>query len=158
MKELAKTAAAAPALVVCKDALTCRLITESLQSLATRPEICEEVFAAARLLNSQKFEAVIVDLLLGDGAVRIVEQLRSSRTNRTAVTFAITSGDGTGTSGVRLSSTFVLPRPLSADSINQVLRAAYGLVVRERRRTFGAPSQFPRSLEHSNPRSSCAKP
>ncbi|MGA9307354.1 MAG: PilZ domain-containing protein, partial [Candidatus Sulfotelmatobacter sp.] len=143
MKELAKTAAAATALVVCKDALACRLITESLQPLAIRPEIREEVVAAARLLDSQKFEAVIVDLLLGNEAVRIMQQLRFSRANRTAVTFAITTRDGAKTSGVRLSSTFVLPRPLSADSINQVLRAAYGLVVRERRRYFRCPIAVP---------------
>jgi ActR/RegA family two-component response regulator len=151
MKEVSKTAAAATALVVCKDPLTCRLITESLQPLAIHPEICEEAFAAARLLDSRKFEAVIVDLLLGDGAVLIMEQLRFSRTNHTAVTFAITTRDGTQTSGVRLGSTFVLPRPLSTDSINQVLRAAYGLVVRERRRYFRCPIAVPAFVKALQP-------
>jgi hypothetical protein len=136
MNELAENAAAATALVVCKDAEAQRLIIESLKPLAIRAEICGEVFAAARLLDKQKFEAVIVDLLLGEGALLVMEQLRFSRANRTAVTFAITGGDGAPTPGVKLDSTFVLPRPLSAASINQTLRAAYGLVVRERRRYF----------------------
>ena len=69
MNELAENAAAATALVVCKDAEAQRLIIESLKPLAIRAEICGEVFAAARLLDKQKFEAVIVDLLLGEGAL-----------------------------------------------------------------------------------------
>ncbi|MGB8970217.1 MAG: PilZ domain-containing protein, partial [Candidatus Sulfotelmatobacter sp.] len=102
-----------------------------------------EVFAAARLLDKQKFEAVVVDLPLGEGAMLVMEQLRFSRSNRTAVTFALAAGDKAQTPGIKLDSTFVLPRPLSADSINQILRASYGLVVRERRRYFRCPLAVP---------------
>jgi hypothetical protein len=151
MMEPLDAVAAATALVVCKDALACQLIIESLRPLAIRPEMCEEVFAAARLLDKQKFEAVIVDLLLGEGATLVMEHLRFSRANRTAVTFAITAGDGARTSGVGLDSTFVLPRPLSADSINQVLRAAYALVVRERRRYFRCPLAVPAFVRGRQP-------
>jgi CheY-like chemotaxis protein len=150
MNELTETPAAATALVVCNDAEDQRLISESLQPLAIRAEICGEVFAAARLLDRQKFEAVIVDLRLGEGALLVMEQLRFSRANRTAVTFAITAGNEGPTPGIKLDSTFVLPRPLSAAVINQTLRAAYGLVVRERRRYFRCPvtvSAFVRSRE-----------
>jgi hypothetical protein len=150
MTEPAEAAAAATALVVCKDALACQLITDSLRPLAIRAEICEEVFAAARLLDKQKFEAVIVDLLLGEGAMLVMEQLRFSRANRTAVTFAIAAGDNSRP-GVRLDSTFVLPRPLSAESINQILRASYGLVVRERRRYFRCPLAVPAFVRARQP-------
>ena len=143
MTEPTKSTAAGTALVVCKDARTRRLIIDSLQPLAIRAEICEEAFAAAGLLDKQKFEAVIVDLLLGDGAVLIMEQLRFSRANRTAVTFAISTGIGGGMPGTGLDSTFVLQRPLSAASVSQTLRAAYGLVVRERRRYFRCPIAVP---------------
>ena len=143
--------AAATALVVSKDALACQLIIDALRPLAIRPEICEEVFAAARLLDKQKFEAVVVDLLLGEGAALVMEQLRFSRSNRTAVTFAIAAGDKAKTPGIRLDSTFVLPRPLSADSINQILRAAYGLVVRERRRYFRCPLAVPAFVRAQQP-------
>ena len=143
MTEPADAPAAATALVVSKDTLACQLIIDALRPLAIRPEICEEVFAAARLLDKQKFEAVVVDLLLGEGAMLVMEQLRFSRSNRTAVTFAIAAGGKAKTPGIRLDSTFVLPRPLSAESINQILRAAYGLVVRERRRYFRCPLAVP---------------
>jgi hypothetical protein len=134
--------AAGTALVVCRDAQTRQLIVESLRSLAVRPEICEEVVIAAALLDRKKFEAVIVDLLLGEGASHILDRLRLSRANRTAVTFAITTADER-TRGTRPNSTFVLQRPLSTSSLNQILRAAYGLIVRERRRYFRCSIEVP---------------
>jgi CheY-like chemotaxis protein len=127
-------AAAGTALVVCKDAPTRQLIIESLQPLAIRPAICEDGFVASSLLDNQKFEAVIVDLQLGDEASLILAQIRFSRANRTAVSFAITTGSESPSD--KPDSTFVLQRPLSAASVNQILRASFGMVVRERRRYF----------------------
>lgn len=137
MTEPSQSAAAGTALVICKDAQARQLIIESLQPLAIRPEMCEESFAAADLLDKQKFEAIIVDLLLGEEARLIMEHLRFSRANRTAVTFAITTGEWT--SGVKQDA----KKPLSAASVNQTLRAAYGLIVRERRRYFRCPVVIP---------------
>ena len=143
MTELTESAAAGTALVVCKDVRARQLIVESLQPLAIRPEICEEVSSAISVLDRRKFEAVIVDLLLGEGALAIMEQLRFSPGNRTAVSFAITTGNGVLDSGARPASTFELRRPLSAASVTQALRAAFGLIVRERRRYFRCPLAVP---------------
>jgi hypothetical protein len=150
MEVLPKSAAAGTALVLCKDPPTRRLILESLQPLAILPELCDDGVVAASLLDKQKFEAVIVDLLLGDEAVLTLRQLRLSRANRTAVTFAITTAAGTQTSG-RPDSTFVLQRPVSAAAINQTLRAAFGMVVRERRRYFRCPVEIPAFLRARQP-------
>lgn len=143
-------AAAGNALVLCRDAATRRLIIESLQPFAIHPEICADGVVAASLLDKQKFEAVIVDLQLGDEASLVLRQLRFSRANRTAVTFAITKESAEHTAD-RLDSTFVLPRPLSATSINQTLRAAFGLVVRERRRYFRCPVAVPAFVRARQP-------
>ncbi len=142
-------AAAGTALLLCKDAPTRQLILASLHPLAILPEICEEGFFAASLLDKQKFEAVIVDLLLGDDALLVLRQLRFSRANRTAVTFAITTGEAQASA--RPDSTFVLQRPLSAAAINQTLRAAFGMVVRERRRYFRCPVAIPAFVRARQP-------
>ena len=143
-------AAAGTALVLCKDAPTRQLIIESLQPLAIRAKVCEEGVGAAGLLDKQKFEAVIVDLLLGDEANLVLRQLRFSRANRTAVTFAITPGTGAQASA-RPDSTFVLQRPLSTASVCQTLRAAFGMVVRERRRYFRCPVEIPALVRAQQP-------
>jgi CheY-like chemotaxis protein len=148
MESLPESAAAGTALVVCKDPPTRQLILESLHPLAILPEICEDGVVAAGLLDKQKFEAVIVDLLLGDEAVLVLRQLRLSRANRTAVTFAITTATQ---ASARPDSTFVLQRPLSAAAINQTLRAAFGMMVRERRRYFRCPVAIPALLRARQP-------
>jgi hypothetical protein len=145
-----ESAASGNALVLCKDAGTRQLIVDSLQPFAIRPEICEDGVVAASLLDKQKFEAVIVDLVLGEEALLVLRQLRFARANRTAVTFAITEGSGAEDSA-RPDSTFVLSRPLSAASINQTLRVAFGLVVRERRRYFRCPLAIPAFLRVREP-------
>jgi hypothetical protein len=143
MMERPHFAAAGTALVVSQDEPSRRLIVESLQLLAIRPEMCEETFSAAGFLAKQKFEAVIVDSLLGDEARLIMELVRLSRANRTAVTFAVTAGEERRTLDARVDAMFALQRPLSADTVNQTLRAAYGLIVRERRRYFRCPMAVP---------------
>jgi hypothetical protein len=125
------------------------LIINSLRPLAIRAAMCEEVLSAVRLLETNKFEAAIVDLLLGDEALLILENLRFSRTNRTAVTFAITNAGPSERS--RLDSTFILQRPLTAESVNQTLRAAYGLIVRERRRYFRCLIDVPAFVKAQQP-------
>ena len=137
-----QSAAAGTALVVCRDAPTRQLMIESLQLLAIRPEICEDWLVAINLLDKRKFEAVIVDLLLGEEALAVLARLRFSRANHTAVSFAITTGAGAQTSD-RPDSIFVLQRPLSPASIDHNLRAAFGLIVRERRRYFRCPIEVP---------------
>jgi len=124
-ESLLNSAAAGTALMLCKDTPTQQLISELLQQFAIRPEICEEGFVATGLLDKQRFEAVIVDLLLGDEALLVLARLRFSRANRTAVSFAITTESESQTSE-RPDATFVLQRPLSSASINQNLRAAFG--------------------------------
>ncbi len=143
MNKKADPVPAATALVVCADPLTCQLISEALHPLAIFPEICEQVLTAAVLLNKKKFEAVVVDLLFGDEALLLLDQLRVSRAHRTAVTFAIAMGDGSRGAAIQPDSTFVLQRPLSPASVVPIFRAAYGLIVRERRRYFRCPVAVP---------------
>jgi hypothetical protein len=137
---------AGTALILCSDADACRVMIDSLQPLAIRAETCADAITAIRLLETRKFEAVVVDLLLGEEALLAMSQLRLSRTNRTAVSFAITADGAAEVSEGEPLSTFVLRRPLSSASVNQTLRAAYGLMVRERRRYFRCPIAVPASL------------
>ena len=150
MTEIAEPTAAGTALVVCGDPQTCQLISQALHPLAVSPEICEAVSRAASLLNKRKFEAVIVDTLLGNEATLLLEQLRLSRANRTAVSFAITTGNSLQ-AAIKPDSTFVLQRPLLAASVNQIFRAAYGLIVRERRRYFRCPIAVPAFVRSGQP-------
>jgi len=141
-KATAASLSIAGVLVVSNDAVTIAQINESMGKLAMSSEICPEVPTALGLLNSQKFEAVIVDFKLGQ-AEAIIEKIRLSPSNRTAVIFAICDSDAETATAYKTGSNFVLRRPLSPSSIDRNMRVAYGLIVRERRRYFRCPVETP---------------
>jgi len=129
--------------LVSKDTDVVRHLGESAAPLSISLELCADPAEAVRLLGIRRFEAVIVDLDLGQQGDAILEQVRVSQRNRTAVTFMITSSNPEGTPPLKTGSSFVLQRPLSRDSIDRTLRAAYGMIVRELRRSFRCPMAVP---------------
>ena len=138
--------AIALALLVSDDAVTIRQFSHALQELALSTDVCQEAPAAISLLNSRKFNTVIVDLELGQQSGVILDEVRLSPSNRTAVTFAISSSDAGATAASRKKSGFVFERPLSAQSIRRTLKPAFGLILRERRRYFRCPLSIPVTL------------
>jgi len=147
--------AIAHALLVSADPVTINQFSHALQELSVSPDVCREVPAAVGLLNRRKFDAVIVDLQLGEQSGLILDELHLSASNRTAVTFAITGNDAEGTA-LRKRSGFVFERPLSKQSIRNTLNPAYGLILRERRRYFRCPISIPVTiLRQSMPEVRC---
>ncbi len=132
------------------DAATIQQLTESMRQLAMSPEICVEVSAALLLSNRRKFEAVIVDFQLGEQAKALLEQIRRSSSNRTAVTFTISNSAAETAIAFAAGSSFVLERPLSPASVSRTLKAAYGLIVRERRRYFRCPIEIPATIRRQD--------
>jgi hypothetical protein len=61
------------------------------------------------------------------------------RSNRTAVAFAITSSSVETAYALKAGLSFALDRPLTFESLRHTLQAAYGMIVRERRRYFRYP-------------------
>jgi hypothetical protein len=123
-------------LLICNDSAAIKQVSEGTQQFAIAAEVCTEVSMAIGLLNRQKFEAVIVDVELGR-AGEILEQVRLSTSNRTAVTFAVT--DPQKPASLQIQPNFVMEKPLSPSSVERTLKAAFGLIVRERRRSFRCP-------------------
>ncbi len=130
------------ALLVSADPVTIQQFSDALQELSISPDVCQQVPLAAGLLNRRKFDAVIVDLQLGEQSGVILNEVRLSPSNQTAVTFVISGSDAESVA-FRKRSEFVFERPLSAKSIRNTLKPAYGLILRERRRYFRYPISIP---------------
>ena len=146
---IAPSASVGRILLVSNDQVTIQQFTIPMQQLALHPEVCPRVPDALRLLNRQKFEAVLVDLRLGEVAHSVLAEVRTSRSNRTAVTFTITGSHSESAEAFKSGSSFVLERPLPDDSIIRMLKAAYGLIVRERRRYFRCPVAVPADVRRT---------
>jgi diguanylate cyclase (GGDEF)-like protein/PAS domain S-box-containing protein len=130
------------ALLVSADPATIQQFSLALRDLSISPDACQDAASAGLLLKSRKFDAVIVDLQLGGQSGQILDEVRLSASNRTAVTFGI-SDDLEDTAALRKKSQFVFERPLSPQSIHKTLKPAYGLILRERRRYFRYPVAIP---------------
>ena len=81
------------ALLVSADPVTIHQFSHALKELSISSDVCQEVPAAVGLLNRQKFEAVIVDLQLGEQCGHDLGRGSSLPSNRTAVTFGIGNND-----------------------------------------------------------------
>lgn len=139
-------------LLVCDDSAAIQQLAEGLQQFAIATEVCVDVSMALRLLNRKKFEAVIVDFGLAQ-AGEMLQQIRLSPSNRTAVTFAVT--DSTRPSSFDIQPNFVMEKPLSTNLIGRTLKAAFGLIVRERRRSFRYPLQIPAAIQANGEEVAC---
>jgi len=117
--------AIALALLVSADPITIEQFNHALQELSISPDVCQEAPASIRLLNCRKYDAVIVDLQLGEQSGRVLDEVRLSPSNRTAVTFAIGGSDAEATAVFRKKAAFVFERPLSAESNPQHAQACF---------------------------------
>ena len=131
------------ALIVSEDAVVTRQLTEAMQELALSVEVCVKVSDVLDRVNRSKLEVAVIDFSLGSQATLFLQQVRGSASNRTAITFAITSSSAETAYALKAGSSFALEKPLTPDSIRHTLKAAYGLIVRERRRYFRYPISVP---------------
>jgi hypothetical protein len=152
MSSAGMKAAMGRVLLVCNDAEAVRHVTEGMQQFAIATEVCNKVSLALGLLKHQKFEAVVVDLGLGQ-ANEVLERVRLSQSNRTAVTFAIT--DPQKPTGLKVQPHFAMEKPLSASSVGRTVKAAFGSIVRERRRSFRCPVTIPAVIQINGQEASC---
>jgi ActR/RegA family two-component response regulator len=133
-------------LLVSRDCAASERITEVLQGQALSVESSVDTSAGLQRLNRRKFEAVVVDLSIGEQANSFLQQIRTSASNRTAVCFAITSSSHQTARALKQGFSFALEKPLTVESISHTLKVAYGLIVRERRRYFRYPIVVPVAL------------
>ena len=101
------------ALIVSEDAVATRQLAEAMQELALSVEVCVKVSDALDRVNHSKLEVVVIDFSFGNQAALVLQQVRGSASNRTAVTFAITSSSAETAHALRAGSSFALERPLT---------------------------------------------
>ena len=128
-------------LVISNDSSSVLEITAMLQQFAISVDVCAQPTVAVRLINTRKFEAILVDLALRDEVVPIFERVRLSPSNENSVIFALASVDEELRFEIRPN--FIVRKPLVDCELQTTLRAALGLVIRDYRRYFRCPVTAP---------------
>ncbi len=128
------------ALIVSNDAAVVQQLIRGMQQFAIAADVCSDAPSAATLINTRKFEAIIIDRALGD-QVDIFERIRLSPSNGNSVIFAVV--DSATVAELKMQPNFVIPKPLDEKLVKSVLKAALGLIIRDYRQYFRCPVAVP---------------
>jgi DNA-binding response OmpR family regulator len=93
-------------LIVSEDPVGARQLAEAMQELALSAEVCIKVSDALDRVSHRKLEAVVVDFSMGSQATLLLQNVRKSLSNRTAVTFAITNSSTETAFALKAGSSF----------------------------------------------------
>jgi CheY-like chemotaxis protein len=127
------------ALVVCPDQDSASLLTLVLSEMGMVAEQTPSISRGLELLDSQHFDAIILDYRADQSSEEFLSRLRQSAKNRASMLIAIVDSEFNARPVFGLGANFVLYRPLSSERTRISLRAARGLMRRERRRAPRTP-------------------
>jgi CheY-like chemotaxis protein len=134
--------AIANALIVTNSEVSSAMISSSLAQVAVAAETCAEAASCLKTISRKRFEVVFIDFAVGT-ALSAIDDVRQSVSSRTSIVVAIVSNEAQLKQAFGHGAHFVLQQPLSRSSVDGVIRAGYGLIVRERRRYYRCPINIP---------------
>jgi CheY-like chemotaxis protein len=122
------------ALVVCPDQDSAALLTLILSELGMAAEHTPSISRGLELVDSQHFDAIVLDYRADRSSEGFFARLRQSAKNRASMLIAVVDGEFNARPVFGLGANFILYRPLSSERTRISLRAARNLMRRERRR------------------------
>ncbi|HWZ84331.1 MAG TPA: PilZ domain-containing protein [Terriglobales bacterium] len=136
-------------LVVCPDQDSAKLLSTVLAEMEIKAEHTPSISRGLERLHDEIFDAVILDYRADQSSEEFLGKLRQTHTRtRKTLLIAILDADFSARPVFGLGANFVLYRPLSLERTRLSLRAARGLMRRERRRGPRIPVNSPTSLAH----------
>ena len=124
------------ALLCSPDPQVVTAIQRILNSSGIELEICTQPETGLSRLQQQKYDAVFVDCDDMPLGPELLQALRTTPSNRQAIAFALLNGATDTRHAYSLGANFTLEKPLTVELTTRTLRAAAGLIARERRRYF----------------------
>jgi PilZ domain len=129
------------ALLVSNDSIIAGQLADSMREFAIAADVCSDIMTAGKLINTRKFEGIVVDRALGEQAQALLERVRVSPSNGHSVTFTLVESKESRDWDVQPN--FVIQKPLIDHLVSGTLRAALGLIIRDYRRYFRCPIVLP---------------
>ena len=122
------------ALILSKDSAFAAQAKRAMESAGLEVQQATAPGQALSLMAKHKFDALALDVDDVADARDVLEAIRKGKSNKSAITFAIINGKTTVKEAYELGANFVLEKPVTADRWMRSLKAAHGLIQRERRR------------------------
>jgi CheY-like chemotaxis protein len=128
-------------LLVCSDAQAVQVLSRILQGLGIAVESCGDIRMARARIADRHFDALLVDCQEETAAVELIAQARKTPANQNIVAIAMVSGRNEVRGIFAKGANFMLYKPISRERAAHSMRAACGLMQRERRTHRRIPLQ-----------------
>jgi CheY-like chemotaxis protein len=124
----------AQGLILSRDERVSGVFRRVFDSAGIKLQVSSQAGDSLSLLAKNKYDAVIVNCADIDDGYDVLTALRKGNSNNSSIAFAITNGKVSVKLAYAAGATFVVEKPVTDDRVSKALRAAYGLILRERRR------------------------
>lgn len=122
------------ALIISRDKKIVTPFRVALESAQVKVFVSASADDGIERVAAKKFDAIVVDAGNVVDASEVFMALRKRGSNRTSIVFAVIGGPVQFRDAYEFGANFVLDKPLDPEQIHRIIRAAHGLMVRERRR------------------------
>ena len=118
------------------------VMNQILESFAISTEVCSELDPALDAVTHRRLDAVIVDWDGIPDPTRIVRATRKSSPNSNSTIVAMVSGQSE-THALLVGANFMIHKPTNVEHARRCMRAAYGTMLQNRRRSARVPVEIP---------------
>lgn len=122
------------ALLLSRDPQVVKTIGRVLDDANIDVQVCSSADDAIQTLNRHKYDTFVVDCDDVPGAPDVLQQLRKGKSNKSCIAFALVNGRTSVREAFEMGANFALDKPVSPERAARSVKAAQGLIMRERRR------------------------
>ena len=137
-------------LVVCADLKAVQVLSQILRELNIAAEHCGDLASAAGRLAGQHFDAVVVDCQDQMPAIELIAGVRKSPMNRSTLIIGLVDGREQVRDIFGQGANFIVYKPVSVERAASSLRAARGLMAREKRIKLRIALHAPASITYAD--------
>jgi CheY-like chemotaxis protein len=137
-------------LLVCSDSKAVQVLSSILKELNIEAEHCGDLAAAALRLKTQHFDAVVVDCQDQVPAIELIGNVRKVPVNRSTLIIGLVDGREQVRDIFGQGANFIVYKPVSVERATSSLRAARGLMAREKRGKLRVSLHAPASITYAN--------
>ena len=137
-------------LLVCANENDAPVLRKVLEDLSIRFESCPDLARAAIRLAQDHFDMVILHCNSRSDLLTLLREIRQSRTNESSMAIVVLPGQQGVHEIFSLGVNFVLYQPVDYERSVSILRAAYSVVRRDKRRKARTPVHAQATIDYDN--------
>jgi ActR/RegA family two-component response regulator len=138
-----KTSVRLDGLLCTSDQQVLSVMRPALRTFAIEAQVCSELDSAVEAVSHRRLDTVIVDWNGEYNPARVVRATRSSSWNSRSTILAMVNAGSEMHTALRAGANFLINKPSDLDGVARCLRAAYGTILQQRRRSARCPVDIP---------------